>query len=237
LAAAQDEVETLGDHELGVRPNGTSPTIDPETRTMSDPSADRCPPSDLDRAAAAFRQRAFAALLAGRTPSVAQIAEAASRDAVAVARAVAWLESHGQLERDGERLVGAHGLTHRATPHALTIEGLTLHTWCAYDAVAIPVALGATARAETTCPTCQRSLVVDVDTGRLPPAASLVLWMPTGPCDHVIDDFCAHANLFCTPEHLDTWRHAAGDPPGRAVTFTEVPTLAQRSWGDVATPP
>src|SRR5215203_2004093 len=49
----------------------------------------------------------------GGTPRVANIAEAASRETLGVAHAVAWLEEHGQLECDGELLVGAHGLTRR----------------------------------------------------------------------------------------------------------------------------
>ena len=194
------------------------------------------PPSDLDRAITAFQRHAFAALLAGEAPRVADVAEAASRDTVGVAKAVSWLQAHGRLERHGDLLVGAHGLTRRPTTHALTLGEQRLHTWCAYDALAIPVALGATARAATTCPTCGRELVVDITDGQLPDAggAGPVLWMPLGPCANVMDDFCVHANLFCGPEHLDTWRHTAGDPSGETVTLAEVPALARTAWADVA---
>ncbi|MGQ0803043.1 MAG: organomercurial lyase [Actinomycetota bacterium] len=202
---------------------------------MTETSAGGCPSNDLDRAVAAFRRQAFAALLIGARPRIADIVETASQDGLDVAPAVAWLEAHGQLERDGELLVGAHGLTRRATPHLLTIGGRTLHTWCAYDAIAIPVVLQATARAETSCPTCQRLLVVDIDAGHLPVTPGPVLWTPTGPCERVIDDFCAHANLFCTSGHLDTWRHGAGNPSGQPTTLSEVPALAKVSWADVAT--
>jgi alkylmercury lyase len=203
---------------------------------MIDPVA-CCPPSDLERAVAAFQRHAFTALLAGQAPRVADVAETASREAVDVAQAVAWLEAHGQLERDGELLLGAHGITRHTTPHALTIDDRTLHTWCAYDAVAIPAALGVTARAATTCPTCGRSLVVDLDAGRLPNDPTPVLWLPTGPCEQVMDQFCAHANLFCTPDHLDAWRRRAGYPAGRIVTLAEIPALARASWADVARQP
>jgi Alkylmercury lyase len=206
---------------------------------MSDFPGGCCPPSDLDRAATAFQRHAFGALLPGEAPRVADVAEAASRDTVGVARAVSWLEAHGRLERDGDLLVGAHGLTRRATAHVLTIGEQRLHTWCAYDAVAIPVALGLTARAATTCPTCGRELVVAVTDGHLPASGGPgpLLWMPLGPCEHVMDDFCVHANLFCSPEHLDTWRPTAGDPAGEVVTLAELPALARRAWADVATLP
>ena len=78
-------------------------------------------------AIAAFQRHAFAALLAGATPCVAEITEAASGDTLGVAHVVAWLEHHGQLERDGELLVGAHGLTRRITPHTLTIGAHPAH--------------------------------------------------------------------------------------------------------------
>ena len=204
---------------------------------MSDFAGGWCPASDLDRAVAAFHRNAFAALLAGEAPSVADVAEAASRDTAGVRDAVAWLHAHGRLERDGDMLVGAHGLTRRPTAHALVIGGQRLHTWCAYDAVAIPVALGVTARAATSCPTCGRELVVDIADGRLPDDSASALWMPHGPCENVMRDFCVHANLFCGPEHLDAWRHAAGDPAGEVVTFAGVPTLARSGWADVAARP
>jgi hypothetical protein len=135
---------------------------------------------DAQRAIAAVQRHAFAALLAGQTPRVADITETASRDALGAARAVAWLEHHGQLERDGELLVGAHGLTRRTTPHTLTIDEQTLHTWSAYDAIAIPLALGATARATTTCPACQRSLTIDIDAGHLPTPTRRCYGCPSG---------------------------------------------------------
>lgn len=151
------------------------------------------------------------------------------------ARAVAWLEDHGQLERDGELLVGAHGLTRRITPHTLTIPEHTLHTWCAYDAIAIPGALGATAQATNTCPDCHQPLTIDVDAGRLPDTDTPVLWMPIGPCKRVIDDLCPYANLFCGGEHVEDWRRAAGDSAGQMLTLDQVPAPARAAWADIAT--
>lgn len=202
---------------------------------MADTPAICGAPADLQGAVAAFQRHAFAALLAGATARVADIAEVASRETLGVAHAVAWLEDHGQLERDGELLVGAHGLTRRPTSHSLTIGGHTLHTWCAYDAVAIPVALGAMARVTTTCPAGLRSLTVDIHAGQLPQADTPVLWMLLGPCERVIDDFCPYANLFCNREHAQDWRRAAGDPDGQVLTLAQVPELARTAWADVAT--
>lgn len=194
------------------------------------------PPGQVRHAIEVFRRHAFAALLAGDTPSLAAVAEIASRDTVGVAQAIAWLDGRGALERDGDHLLGAHGLTHRPTPHMLTIGDRTLHTWCAFDAVAIPVALAATAQATTACPTCGRALVVDIRHGTLPDHPELVLWMPGGDCHNVIADFCAHANLFCGADHLIAWHHQAGDPPGRPLRLADVPALARADWAGIALP-
>jgi Alkylmercury lyase len=94
-----------------------------------------------------------------------------------------------------------------------------------------------TAQATTTCPTCHRELVIDIDHGHLRAGATPALWVPLGPCEHVIDNFCAHANLFCSPEHLHTWRHAAGEPHGEVVTLDEISARARTAWADIATHP
>jgi alkylmercury lyase len=200
-----------------------------------------CPPPQLGPAFAAVQRHAFAALLdQAHPPRLADVAEVAGRDATGIAQAIAWLEAHGQLQRDGDHLVGAHGLTHRTTAHTLTIGDRTLHTWCAYDAIAIPIALDADADADadaqatTTCPTCRQRLTIAVAAGRPESDPALRLWLPTGPCDNVMADFCAHANLFCTTEHLDAWLTAIGDPPGRALRLTEIAPLAHAAWADVA---
>ena len=74
------------------------------------------PPSVLDRAVTAFQSYAFRALLAEDAPREAQVAETASRDTVGVVRAVAWLDAHGRLERDGDLLVGAQASPDASPP-------------------------------------------------------------------------------------------------------------------------
>jgi alkylmercury lyase len=202
---------------------------------MTDPANCCSPNQRLDQPIAAVQRHAFSALLS--TPGtirIRDIAEAASHEAINVAEALTWLQDHGRLERDGDQLVGAHGLTRRTTAHTLTIGERTLHTWCAYDAIAIPIALRTTARATTTCPTCGNALVIDIHNGVLPDDTAEVLWLPTGPCDNVIKDFCTHANLFCTPDHLDSWRDTMNNPPGQALTLADIPALAHRAWADIA---
>ena len=77
-------------------------------------------------------------------------------------------------------------------------------------------------------------LVVDVSNGRLPDDPVPVLWLPLGPCEKVIEDFCVHVNLFCSREHLDSWRYDAGSQPGEVLRLADVPALARKGWADIA---
>ena len=143
----------------------------------------------------------------------------------------------GRLELDTEgRVVGAHGITLLSTPHTLAVDGRVLHTWCALDAIGIPAASGEDAHVTTSCGWCRRSLVVDVVEGEPRGDHGLVLWLPTGPCDNLRQEFCPHANLFCNREHLDTWRKQAGAPNGRTLTLDQTAELGRQTWRRPAEP-
>lgn len=201
---------------------------------MTDTNTPACPPAEVQHAMAAFRRHAVTALLAGDTPSLADLAERTSRTSLSVAKAITWLEGHGALERDGDRLIGVHGLTHRPTPHTVTIGGRTVHTWCALDALAIPIALAATSTTRTTCPICGRTLTVEIRNGGLPDDPDFALWLPDVECRNVIDDFCPQANLFCSVEHLAAWRAESSDPSGRPLALSDIPDIALVEWADIA---
>jgi alkylmercury lyase len=76
-----------------------------------------------------------------------RIAARAGRPA---AEAIEFLHGSPAEWDDQGRLVGL-GLTLRETPHRFTTRGRTLHTWCAPDALAFPVLLGAHAVIESRC--------------------------------------------------------------------------------------
>jgi alkylmercury lyase len=62
------------------------------------------------------------------------------------------LEQYPEVEYDPRgNLVGA-GLTLRPTPHQLVLEERSLYTWCAPDALYMPVVLGQSAQILSACP-------------------------------------------------------------------------------------
>jgi hypothetical protein len=180
------------------------------------------------------RQRAFRALLDGRAPTASELAATAGLGIDEIERAIEELRDQGSLEVDPRGyVIGAHGLTERTTQHAISTPERTWHTWCALDAIGIPVALGLDADVRTTCPACGAVINVVVRRGSPVGEGRPVLWQPTGPCSHVMDDFCAAANLFCSAEHLEQWRAQAGDARGQPLTLGDVADQGRRVWSDV----
>jgi Alkylmercury lyase len=199
-------------------------TPDPSERARSD-----------DTAIGAVRREAFRGLLEDHAPTATEIATAAALSQERIEAAIAELRATGALEVDPDgHVVGAHGLTQRATEHVLIIAERVWHTWCALDAIGIPVALDLDAEVRTRCPTCAATIVLVVrDRAPVATEATPVLWHPGGPCTHVMDDFCAAANLFCTTDHLERWHARAGRPPGQVLTISEAADEGLHIWSDI----
>jgi len=121
----------------------------------------------------------------------------------------------------------------RETPHRIEHADGVVHTWCAFDAIGIPAALGMDAAAVTTCSACGAELRVVLTHGVPPDGGALRLWLPSGECAHLVDDFCRHTNLYCDAEHLATIVPAG--TPGQAVTVADAAALGRDTWRDVST--
>jgi alkylmercury lyase len=189
-----------------------------------------------DPVVAAVRRHAFTALLDDQPMTAAQLADAAALSPAEVERALAALQGGGALEVDDrKRVIGAHGLTRRKTRHTIITSQGTWNTWCALDAIGIPAALRVDAEAHTDCPACNTEITIGVRHGAVMTTTDTArLWLPGGDCGHVMDDFCAAANLFCSIEHLGQWRHDAGEPPGQPLSLDETARHGRRAWSDVA---
>jgi hypothetical protein len=170
---------------------------------------------DMSDAEHAVAVQGFVALWHGQRPTPADPA------------IVAGLHQRGLVELDADGLItGIHGLSTTPTAHRIIHDGRTIHTWCAFDAVGIPAALGLDALAETSCPTCGQHLDITFAHGRPTARTDVRLWLPTGRCEHVMNDLCAHANLYCNREHL------TATVPGTALTVAEAARLGATTWRD-----
>lgn len=67
------------------------------------------------------------------------------------------------------------------------------------------------------------------------PLAAAVLWHPeaTGSWDHLVDQFCSGANLFCSVAHLREWI-GSDAAAGAVMTVEEVTAIGRDGWADVA---
>jgi Alkylmercury lyase len=147
--------------------------------------------------------------------------------------AVDQLLGAGRIELEGSDIIGAHGVTLRATPHRIRHDGIETHTWCAFDAIGIPAGLAIDASVLSGCPACGRQLEIAIHAG-VPADDPYLIWMPVAPCENVMSDFCPAANLFCSREHVAVWRQRAGLPEGAALPLTEIAEHGRRAWADVA---
>jgi hypothetical protein len=146
---------------------------------------------------------------------------------------IASLTRSGRVEIDDDGiLVAVHGLAARPTRHRIEHHDGTTHTWCALDAIGIPAALDLTADAVTSCPTCETELRVHLDQGVPAPHPDVILWLPATTCEHLVNDFCNHANLYCSPAHLATTVPPTSN--GTAITVAEVADIGRHTWSDAA---
>ena len=178
---------------------------------------------------------AFSALRREERLDPEQLALRTGLDDHAVNAALRWLHDAGLVERDRKgRVVGIAGLTLEPTRHRLVLDGQSLHTWCAIDAVGIPAALSLDAHVTTSCAHCGAQLTVDIDRGEPPSQSSFRGWLPPTDCKDVRADLCPLANLFCSLAHLEQWLDGAGDPSGEAADLARFAELGRQAWGDLA---
>lgn len=153
-------------------------------------------------------------------------------DGAAVAVASALVE-RGRAELDGAgRVVGIHGLTLRETRHRFVHDGVAHNTWCAFDSIGIPAALALDAVAHTDCPACGRVLRVGFHGGE-PEKEELALWLPAPADGHLMAQFCASADLYCSIDHLEQ-RIDTAKTPGTALDLAAAAALGRTTWADVS---
>src|SRR5205085_7506414 len=98
------------------------------------------------------------------------------------------------------------------TPHRFQVNGLTLYTWCALDALTYPALLKQRAHVESACPITGRQVALSITpTGieDLAPASavvSLVIPASTAACDCDRAAFCNQGHFFSSREAASAWQ-------------------------------
>ena len=124
----------------------------------------------------------------------------------------ALLDTSPEVFRDREeRVVAFGGLSLGATKHRFAIEGRTLYTWCAWDALFLPELLGRTADITSECPATGKPvelIVAPAGVERAAPAeAVLSMRAPTDCCagDDLIARFCQYVHFFASFQAAEQW--------------------------------
>ncbi len=121
----------------------------------------RCLPLDGDPEELALQAAGFAALRSGEVLTASELGFRAHLEGGRAEAASERLLGRGALlVTDDGRIDGIAGLTLRPTRHELTIDATATHTWCAFDSVGIPAAIGADAIAVTSCGHCSDRIEV-----------------------------------------------------------------------------
>lgn len=187
-----------------------------------------------DRLAVELRELAFGLLLAtGAGVEPRRLATLANADEAHVSATLDALAGAGRIDRDADgRVLGSAGLTIADGPHGLEIQGRTFRTWCAFDAIGIPAALGSDARISTACGVCGQPIRIELDGGRPTADSPARLWLSDGGAD-MRADFCTPTVLLCSGEHALDWsERRAGH--GRALSLAEAIDEGARSWASPA---
>jgi radical SAM superfamily enzyme YgiQ (UPF0313 family) len=181
-----------------------------------------------------MRQIAFLRLLDGQAATADYLAARTGLPVTAAVAAVDALASGGRaVTGPAGEVVGTAGLSLVETAHRLRIVGRgEPWCWCAWDAFGIASALRLTAQVSTRCGHCGEPLVVDLACGE--PAAGLPEYGYVPPfASSPLSCFCPYALLFCSAEHLGSWRGAlpaSAADGGCALPVSEYAAAARGGW-------
>lgn len=110
-------------------------------------------------------------------------------------------------------VIGFWGLAIPEMPHRFVVDGIRLHTWCAWDALFIPEILGKAARVESTCPATGQLVALTVapdGVQAVSPSGVVVSFLsPRGQFDeNVHANFCHFVHFFASRETGAAWTAA-----------------------------
>ncbi len=112
---------------------------------------------------------------------------------------------------DRGAVIGFGGLTvAEMPPHRFTVDGRTLHTWCAWDSLFLPGILGKTATIESICPVTNARISLEVGPqgvrNQVPSTIVVSFLTPDRPFDrNVIVNFCHFVHFFRDAKAAEVW--------------------------------
>ena len=153
----------------------------------------------------------------GYPPSIRRLAAKTGLEADAVEPLLERLAARDMIVLGGCRvtITGAYPFTEIDTPHSVVLDGRTINTMCAIDALGVGVMYDRDVVIASRCLDCGGP--IDVETHergaalkRYTPARTVV-WLGTGYAgDCAAKSMCKSMAFFCSDDHLASWRQGAG---------------------------
>ncbi len=158
--------------------------------------------------------RVWRTLAKGRPVSGQQIDQIISDLGVNQDEAVEYLR--GVTERDSsDSIVGIFGLSLNDHPHRFTVNGASLTTWCAEDALFLPAMLDQKATVESYSPLSKERVRLTVGPERVEtvsPAGAVVSIVTLDPSkvdtssmEAIYGNFCQQIHFFASREEAERW--------------------------------
>lgn len=137
----------------------------------------------------------------------------------------------GVYTDDQKRVIGFWGLAIPRMKHRFEVDGVRLHTWCAWDALFLPELLGKTAHIESACAMSGELVRLTVSPNRVEstePAAPFVSFLAPDASrfeQDVIQNFCHYVHFFRSRDDGEAW--IASNPGTFLLTLDEAAELAR----------
>ncbi len=123
----------------------------------------------------------------------------------------------GVYRNDPGRIIGYWGLALGETAHEFEVDGRTLYTWCAWDALFLPELIGQHATVRSPSAVTGDAITLEVSSDRVTSSNSEVCVSFVDPelCDvegdQVISSFCHHIMFLSSREEGEAWVAQKGD--------------------------
>ncbi|HSH58137.1 MAG TPA: organomercurial lyase MerB, partial [Acidimicrobiales bacterium] len=144
-------------------------------------------------------------LSTGEPVSVEQLADATSGTSEEFVR---MLQQAPSIEFDAQGNIVGAGLTLRPTPHRFEVDGRTLYTWCALDALMFPALLGRTVHVSSPTPgigTPVRVTVTPEGVASTDPPTAVVSIVKTMTNPDIRQAFCNYVHFFSATDTAEAW--------------------------------
>lgn len=165
----------------------------------------------------------------GEPVDPAALAAALERPLAAVVASLARLDQAGRVRRSpAGQVLGSLGLSVQPTRHTLLVGRRQRWTWCAYDAVGILGALGASGRVRSQSPDDDATINLVFQAGK-PGHTDAVIFMAEKRYRSVVDDWCPLVNLFKDPNSAATWAEQRS-LSGATVPVAQATAVGAAAW-------